>query len=405
MNNNQEIIVYLVDYKSVGDNCYDNVVFDFRKLRDWEQFCNAIQIERGENSLMSISSFRSPKRLRRGCYYKFRVDKFIRLQPLREYIQDSALFAYNFILNDKKRIQSVMLFDEHALLNSKDTYAKVTGLSRAKMPLAITDGTLRVNDVGQGNHNEILNQGKVTLVYDMGAPLQSSLSYVRQLIDGRIEKYKKDKPVLIISHWDYDHILQLKHLTDQELACFSHVYCSQKIKSVTAKLIMKRINEKLPKHTVHVLANRIRKGQDYPLMRKEMEENGFSLYVGEENRNINYCGLVLFVHGAVGNALLTGDCALVQASDVLNNEADKLTALNNKHKLVVPHHGGDYTYKKDLYRIYDVPNNVDCDVAIYSVGRGNVYGHPEKDVVDLLDIKFSRDRRTDFEAISISENI
>lgn len=229
----------------------------------------------------------------------------------------------------------------------------------------------------------------------MGAPLHSHQSYVQQLIDDRIEEYKKSNPILIILHWDFDHIVQLKYLTDQELACFSHVYCPQKTKSVTAQLIMKRIKQALPKSAVHILPNGKRTGVDYPLMARIIDRNGFSLYVGEEHGNINYCGLALFVHGVIGNALLTGDCILAQASDVLNNEANRLTINNHNHKLVVPHHGGDYTYKKSLYRRYDIPKGINGDVAIYSVGDANLYGHPAPDVKKLLKTKFQRNERTD----------
>lgn len=262
------------------------------------------------------------------------------------------------------------------------------------MPKRLTDGKLRVNKVGQGNHNEILEHDTPVLVYDMGAPLRSAQSEVRKLIDARMEEYKKSTPILIISHWDYDHVLQLKCMTDEELACFSHVYCPAQIKSETAREIMDRIQKVHSKSKVHVLAKWKRTPQaDYPSMVKEREKNGFSLYVGQDDETINYCGLVLFVNGTLGSALLTGDCILAQASDVLKSEVElkKTPRPMHGHKLVVPHHGGDYPNKK--YRKYDIPKNCIAEVAIYSVGK-NSYGHPAPGVVKFLDTKFWESLKT-----------
>lgn len=402
---NQEIIVYLIDYKSEGENYYDDIIFDFLLLEDWNLFCRMMHIERGENSLMILHNHFSTKRLMRGCYYSFRVDKLKRQEFRIETLEDSALFAYSFNLQSHGPQNGTLLFDKHSPIDKTKVYARATVLGDFTMPGQITDGLLRVNDVEQGNHNEIINEGNVVLVYDMGASLHSTKSFVRQLIADRIEVYQHSKPILVISHWDYDHIIQLKHLTSEELKCFSHVICPTKTKSVMSKQILRKIYQTLPQTSIHVMANRARLGKDYPLMRKTFDINGFALYIGEEHRNINYSGLVLFVHGKRGNALLTGDCALIQASDVLDEESQHLNHTNRSHKLVVPHHGGSYTNKRNIYLNYSIPDEAHGDVAIISVGENNRYGHPDDSVLQQMEFTFDRIRRTDEEMSPIIEEI
>lgn len=395
-----DIIIYLVDYKYVGESEYTNIIFDFRSEKDYNNFCTELNLENGlnidnkGNFLIQISNVKSHKRLRRNSYYTLNIPLFKELNSQSlDRQHDSALFAYNFEFNDSMDWENKILFDSHSPLDPMEIYPVASNLTGATLPNQITTGKIRINDVGQANHNEIINDGDVVVVYDMGAPLHSSKHEVLSLIAKRVDEYNKSRPILIISHWDYDHILQLKYLSDNELSYFSEVYCPQKTKSATSQAILNRIRALVPNNKIHIMASNPRTGWGYSAMRLVLKMNGFCLYMGEENSNINYCGLLLFVHGTSANAMLTGDCILAQASDVLSYESSTVTG-NNIHKLVVPHHGGDYSYKTSIYRNYQIPHNIIGGTAIYSFGNDNSYGHPSKDVVALLNGCFTNRKMT-----------
>lgn len=102
-----------------------------------------------------------------------------------------------------------------------------------------------------------------------------------------------------------------------------------------------------------------------------------TFYQGEKSRNINYCGLAMFIQGRNASANLTGDCRLSQAESVYQQELG-LGVKTNKHVLVAPHHGGDCGAS---FRTYASP----CDNIMISVGVNNNYNHPHKDMLAYLD--------------------
>lgn len=112
-----------------------------------------------------------------------------------------------------------------------------------------------------------------------------------------------------------------------------------------------------------------------------------SFYQAERSRNINYCGILMFVKGNSSSANYTGDLRLSQAKNAYQQE---ITAGINtqKHILVAPHHGGDYGVS---FRKYTMP----CDSILISVGAGNGYGHPQKDMLSYLN-SLGTVERTDF---------
>lgn len=258
----EDIIIYLVDYKYVGESEYTNIIFDFRSEKDYNNFCTELNLENGlnidnrENFLIQISNIKSPKRIRRNSYYKLNLPLFKELNSQSQGMPDSALFAYNFEFNNSNDRENYILFESHDPLDPMEIYPAASNLAEASLPHPITNGKIRINDVGQANHNEVINEGDVVVVYDMGAPLYSTKADVLSLIANRINEYDKSNPILIISHWDYDHILQLKYLSDKELSCFSEVYCPQKTKSVTSQAILKKIRASVPNNKIHIMASK-----------------------------------------------------------------------------------------------------------------------------------------------------
>jgi competence protein ComEC len=85
----------------------------------------------------------------------------------------------------------------------------------------------------------------------------------------------------------------------------------------------------------------------------------------------------------VGRVLLTGDVELEAQADLLATGVDLRAEV-----LKVPHHGSRYTAERFLRAVRP-------RVAMISVGAGNSYGHPSRQVVDELASSGTRVLRTD----------
>jgi len=143
---------------------------------------------------------------------------------------------------------------------------------------------------------------------------------------------------------------------------------------VTAASIYEMFMKSLGKKSVYCIPPAARtNGIDMHLW-KDM--GCISIYHGEQSRNINYCGMTMFVKGMQKSANYTGDCRLTQAKSVYDQELMQGTGTID-HVLIAPHHGGDYGVS---FRHYSIPCT---DVAI-SVGHHNSYGHPQKDMLHYL---------------------
>ena len=80
------------------------------------------------------------------------------------------------------------------------------------------------------------------IVYDIGAELRANQTIVRSLFYSRLYTLKRDKPILVISHWDIDHYHCLECASIQEIrTCFSKVVCMDMMKSLTSQRIYKKI--------------------------------------------------------------------------------------------------------------------------------------------------------------------
>ena len=238
------------------------------------------------------------------------------------------------------------------------------------------DFKLCVRNVGQANWNELLANNTVKFVYDIGAELHSKIDDVKTLFYERVEDYKRDKPILVLSHWDIDHYQCLLCANVQIIKeCFSKFLCINMMKSVTSHKVYDDITKALGYNNVFCLnpANRTN-GIKMHLWNRI---GNIAFYKGEKSRNINYAGLCMFVSGNIKSANFTGDIKLIQAKYVYDQEKEFNSNTTDGHILVAPNHGGDYGKKA---RSYSQPTT---DVVI-SVGAGNRYGHPEKYMLSYL---------------------
>lgn len=246
--------------------------------------------------------------------------------------------------------------------------------------------TLNVRNVDQANWNEVLMDDRIELVYDLGAPLNASKNDVQTIFDARRRFLERDKPILIISHWDIDHIHCLRYMNLQAMQdCFRKFICVDAMKSLTSQKIYNNVCVALGAGNVYCVRPACR--GDGISMHLWKRVGNISIYAGEKSSNINYCGLSMFVKGMHSSVLFSGDIRLIQAKNIYDQELQHNLRTNN-HILIAPHHGGDNTAK---HRKYSAPTTE----VIISVGSNNNYGHPNELMLTYLRMLCYNIYRTD----------
>ena len=178
---------------------------------------------------------------------------------------------------------------------------------------------LCVRDVGQANWNELIDNNIVKYVYDIGAELHSKIDDVKKLFYERVDDYKRDKPILVLSHWDIDHIQCMLYVDIQTIRdCFSKCICIDMMKTITSLKIYNNILKALGKDNVYCIRPADR--TNGITMHLWNRIGNIAFYKGEKSRNINYAGLCMFVSGKIKSANFTGDIKLIQANYVYDQD-------------------------------------------------------------------------------------
>ena len=398
-----EIIVYLDSYEYSGDGYYEVIYLDFRTIMDYIQFVEEFKVEDTPGLFLEIRGYQSPKRLFPDSYYALNIEMLRDVRPVRN--QESLLIGYTYDFRDyggrnDENFQLLMIHEQlDPIVLSSPHHHTIPSLN-LEVPAGKIE--LRVNNVGQANWNEILQDGKVKMVYDIGAPANASKGMVRQFA----ETYQQDRPDLVLSHWDKDHYHCLLEMTDEELGCFSRFICVDMIRSETPYELFGRLEDVLGEDRIfcYPLDTRTPK-TPYPKMHEKFSNGVLSLFEGEKSRSRNYSGFVLFAQGSESHALLTGDCLICQAEEVIQHLHSQERLINsyrskNDHYLVVPHHGGGINPK---FMSYHIPAGINAAEAFISVDENNalskIYKHPSEEMIAFLERFFKRDKivRTDEE--------
>lgn len=380
----QECIVYLESYYKVEDGIA-NAYIDFRQLKDFVMFRQIAELPENSGSYIEFLSLKSSKRLMQGCYYK------LNLNLLKEFNleqrSNSLIIGGSYDMSEMERPE-----DEEDELLQRHKPLEPEEMSKSNLPLRLqvnipttNNMSLFVKDVGQANWNELRLGDNIVVLYDAGAGLYASKEEIESIFNSRKDDLELSKPILVISHWDIDHIHCLKLLSQNDIPkFFSMLICVDKIKSMTAGHIYDNFKNALGTQKVCCVPPAAKtNGID---MHQWRSMGCISIYLGEKSRSVNYCGIAMFVKGPTKSANYTGDCRLAQAKSVYDQEtAQGINTLN--HVLVAPHHGGDCGAK---YRIYSVP----CDEIAISVGARNKYNHPHNDMLHYLK-QFCNVKRTD----------
>ena len=380
-----EIIVYLDDYKYGGDGYFETLFLDFRTMSDYERFVKELNIEHTEGTYIQINGYSSKKRLFRGSYYALNTEMLKQVRS--EKVDGSLLLGYTFYFNNSSGQNDTghSLLQSHTPLDPTQLYSpRHNRIERLDILVSDEDLEFKVNNVSQASWNEIRQNKKVKIVYDIGAPIYEKRQSLRQYIKQYAKGYSDDKPCLILSHWDKDHYHCLLEMTDLELLNFSKFICVDMTKSATSQRLYSRLQRVLGDKNIFSYEPEIRTPKSpFPQLHEVFVNNMISLYVAEKSRNVNYSELILFVKGKQGHVLMTGDSLPCQANEALQDLYDK-HRLNTNHYLVVPHHGGDYA-EKAIYKTYSIPQGINGMEAVISVDEANnIYGHPSQNMLDFL---------------------
>lgn len=380
-----DLIVYLDYHSKVSDGGCD-LIFDFRLNKDFRNFVSQfveIKKEGVPGSYIHIIGYSTNKRLMRGCYYQLNVQllKRAKFRP----IIDSYLFLAEFEFTE-----GTLTEDDDELLQSHQQLEPSemlwNGLQKGIAPnnqVRLTDLQLHVADVGQANWNELRWNGNTIVQYDMGADIHASRQQVDSIYKSHAPAVEpQTKALLVISHWDMDHIhclcsMSVKNIQDT----FCMVWCPDAIKSETARRILEKLNIALTAANVHCIAPHSHTPRsEYHMHHLQQLNSHIRLYIGENRRNINHSGIVMFVEDNTTSANYTGDCLLCQADEALQ---DALTnGLNlTEHILIAPHHGGA---NQPSNMRYTLNHPVSKTQVIISVGNGNSYGHPDAKMLAYL---------------------
>lgn len=398
LNTHGEIIVYLDYHSKVSDGGGD-LILDFRQEVDYVRFTSVFN-ELNENgdsvgTYLRIIGYSGNKRLVRGCYYRLNVEllKNARLDK----ITDSYLFIAEFNFNgvNAQKLIGRELLQSHEPLDYKQLYwTNYAKHNDIYIPQDCTGLQLYVADVGQANWNELRSNGHTVVQYDMGAELYAKSQSVDNIYNMHRQRIDaSNKAVLVISHWDVDHVHCLTSMSDDDIRnTFSRVFCPNVLKTNTARQILQHLTKVLTSANVYCFTPVKHSSRSLYHMRPCFQLfNNVALYMGEQSRNINHCGIVMFVTGDTASVNYTGDCLLCQAEEVMHDAISKGSQATN-HILIAPHHGGA-NKKRDMQ--YKIQHPIQRTEVCISVGYPNQYNHPNPKMLAYLNAISDEIKRTD----------
>lgn len=217
-------------------------------------------------------------------------------------------------------------------------------------------------DVGQGDSALVECDGHYMLI-DGGEKTAGSKVY-NTLESKGIQKLD----ILAISHLHSDHIGGLI----QAMTYASKIGITISNSDYANTEVFRKLN-----HELEINGTRIKiphEGDKYELGSATIE----IIDVGADESNDS---LVLLLTYGKTKFLFTGDIeetAQTRISNKYQNDSDETYKID---LIKMPHHG---SYTGTLYRFL---RTFMPDYAVISVGKGNIYGHPDKDTLDLLDSK------------------
>lgn len=384
------IIVYLSDYIKT-ENGYD-LCLDFYLPSDLIRFFRVFNLElpniQGERENIRLGTFfkilsytndGAQIKLQRGTHYFLNVGQ---LKENSELIENDSRWNNNsqyFAQLKMKGGTPYNLFRRAGNLHYPleiFTALQNNDLSIVKPNSKNID--LIVNNVGQGNWNQINVDDKPYIMYDMGMTCITNKTWSSNVLSKHLKSFLDDIPLLVISHWHEDHYNILLEMNDFQKNKFKKVICPSLIVNLSALNIISYFW--LNPHT-QLYITKYSVSKPYTIsINKDID-----LYIHKFTFNMNNGGNILVVKGHNSNVILTGDSYYSNLKNIIRNSVLNLA----KTYLVVPHHGG-YA-GRSMYPA----NGFKCPEAIISVGSNNSYKHPSLSVINKLSKIFTKVSRTD----------
>ena len=226
------------------------------------------------------------------------------------------------------------------------------------LPYLDSSESISFLDVGQGDCTIIkIKNSKKVIMIDTGGSLY------RDIANDKIIPYLKKKGIdsietLIISHGDYDHMGASIDLIEQfkvKNVMFNNGEYNELEKELINKLEAKNIN--------------------YSSQLNQWIVSDIKLYFinngGYTNENDNSIVILADIKGL--KVLLMGDVSKEVERDLLSDNK-----ISNIHILKVAHHGSSTSTSEEFIK------TISPIYSIISVGKNNLYGHPNDDVIEIL---------------------
>lgn len=233
-----------------------------------------------------------------------------------------------------------------------------------------TYGLMRVHfiDVGQGDCSFIELGNGQTMLIDAGNPEDGDdiVEYIKELQYGDID-------YVVATHPHDDHIGGmadvLKTFSVEKMYMPNAVHTSYSFENLLNVIEEKDIDLNIAKSATSILSS----GPiDIDILSPVQEE------YSEMN---NYSAVVRIIYGE-SSFLFTGDAEKIVESEILNSEIDV-------DVLKVGHHGSNSSSSEAFI------NATSPQIAVISCGQDNMYGHPDYEVLSLLDENNVKVYRTD----------
>ncbi len=389
------IIVYLSDFmpSNESEGSFD-LALDFYTYYDYLHFKEYREELSNEHFGFNLEN---PRLSTFFCLFNYRSD----VEPQRgHYYMNLEVLSRRWRKDTKEKHDNVELDGENRPSYFIATFTEDTGSEYPETPLlvpaaplaypqwlfldvfkpatlttpTVSKYSLKVNNVEQGNWNEILSDNKPYLMYDIGT--NAFGKDIEQGIQHQLQRHpiKDDVEALYISHWHADHYNILTGMNHMELNHIKQLVCPSSFFNLTAfNIILWYVLN--PNSTLSV--------QNHPASRKWQKtmviNNMLNLYVCPfVKSNPNNGGLLLFFNGTNTCVTLTGDANYSTVQGVTNDGIKQFKS-HGGYYMVVPHHGGHagkFTCKIDA-RVKNL-------AAIISVGAVNSYNHPFSSIESCL---------------------
>lgn len=359
------------------------LLVDFVESGAFQSFITIIEtvisgIDIKDPSMVLIKNYKG-KKGREGVTYELNteaIEHVIANGQIISTLQNSVVIGFEIDMANNPH----ELFKGSKSFNQEERWELNLELSSKKeLPKIELDGKTKVvvRNVGQGSWNELFVDNKLKLIFDIGTSYQAKRVQVEKLNLGREELIQKDKPGVIISHWDIDHYHCLIPMSDETLSSIQFFCFRNYLPTLTSRKIYSRIRELLSSKNVYPIEPfpKAEKGLGYaPLKKIKNDSKNVIFYNSCKHQDRNQNAICLAIRKSKSSVVLPADTHYKQISKSILPDL----GYENEHYLIVPHHGG-----KAGNFLYKIDKSSKLKTAIVSVGR-NSYGHPNRDYLNQL---------------------